>query len=172
MRYGLARHLLSIALLPFVVTVVIPLWLARRSNVGLSIGSTPSHLLVQLVGLVVSAVGFVLFVTSLGRFAAEGQGTLAPWDPPRHLVVRGPYRYVRNPMISGVVFILLGQTLILMSASHLIWAVIFIAMNLIYIPLFEEPQLQKRFDGEYVEYCRNVPRLLPRLQPYKESSGG
>jgi protein-S-isoprenylcysteine O-methyltransferase Ste14 len=163
----LLRHLLSFAALPFVVTVVIPVWVARRNNVTLSLGTSFPYLLVQALGLVVLGIGIILFVTSLKRFATEGEGTLAPWDPPRKLVVRGPYRYVRNPMISGVIFIVLGEALILLSMPHLQWALVFLAINAVYIPLLEEPQLKDRFGDEYIDYCRHVPRLLPRARPWQ-----
>src|SRR5512132_416091 len=101
---ALIRHLLSIAALPFVMAVVIPTWLARRDGVSLGVGRRASELLVQAVGIGLAIIGLLLFASSLRRFATEGDGTLAPWDPPRRLVVHGPYRYVRNPMISGVVF--------------------------------------------------------------------
>jgi protein-S-isoprenylcysteine O-methyltransferase Ste14 len=112
------------------------------------------------------AVGMLLFATSLRRFSAEGHGTLAPWDPPRELVVSGPYRFVRNPMISGVVLFLFGESLVLISVAHAVWAACFLALNLVYIPLAEEPQLMRRFGAPYREYCRNVPRVIPRLRPW------
>ena len=108
----------------------------------------------------------MLFVTSLRRFATEGEGTLAPWDPPRQLVVRGPYRYVRNPMISGVVTVLFGEAAVLLSHAHLMWALLFLGVNLVYIPLMEEPFLAVRFGESYREYSRHVPRLVPRLRPW------
>src|SRR5262245_56057678 len=96
------RHFLSIAILPFTVTVLVPWWIARRNQTALALGTTVVEIAVQLVGLTLLALGLTFFVWSLRRFAVEGKGTLAPWDPPRQLVVLGPYRYVRNPMISGV----------------------------------------------------------------------
>jgi protein-S-isoprenylcysteine O-methyltransferase Ste14 len=161
------RHLLSIAILPFTVTIVIPIWLARRDQVSLSMGTTASELVVQLLGMASLGVGLVLFAASLRQFAVRGKGTLAPWDPPQHLVVQGPYRYVRNPMISGVVFLLFGEALALRSWPHARWAVLFLAINLVYIPLFEEPQLEERFGASYREYRQHVGRLLPRLRPWQ-----
>ena len=163
----LLRHLVAVAALPFVMTVVIPFWLARRDHVSLSPAATLSLLLVQLAGLILIAAGIVLFASTLRRFATEGKGTLAPWDPPRKLVVRGPYRYVRNPMISGVLIIMLGEALVLLSASHLWWFLTFLAINAVYIPLLEEPMLQSRFGDTYTEYRRHVPRLIPRFTPWR-----
>ena len=164
------RHLLSIALLPFTVAVLVPLWIARRYGVELELGSGPTGWALQLAGVVVLGLGLVFFATSQRRFATEGRGTLAPWDPPRELVLRGPYRYVRNPMISGVLFVLFGESLVLLSAPHAIWAVCFLVLNVIYIPLVEEPQLARRFGAPYVEYCRHVRRVLPRLRPWTPGS--
>jgi protein-S-isoprenylcysteine O-methyltransferase Ste14 len=167
MRMKLARHLLSVALLPFSVAVLVPLWLARNNNISPVIGTTGPQMLVQVVGLLLLAVGLILFSASLRNFVTEGEGTLAPWDPPRRLVVRGPYRYVRNPMISGVVLVLFGEALTLLSRPHFIWALIFLAVNSIYIPLLEETGLRHRFGDSYVEYCRHVPRLIPRFRPWE-----
>jgi len=161
------RHLLSIAILPFTVTVIIPSWLARRYHVSLTIGTTAPEIVLQVLGVASLGVGLVLFAASLRQFAVRGKGTLAPWDPPKHLVVEGPYRYVRNPMISGVLFVLFGEALVLQSWPHGCWALIFLFINLVYIPLFEEPQLERRFGDSYVEYRRHVRRLLPRLRPWQ-----
>jgi protein-S-isoprenylcysteine O-methyltransferase Ste14 len=166
------RHLLAIAALPVMVAVVVPLWLARRYGITPSLGASGGVVLLQAGGLVVLAIGLLLFFSTLRRFASEGQGTLAPWDPPRHLVVRGPYRFVRNPMISGVVFVLVGEAMMLVSRPHAVWAIIFLAINLVYIPLLEEPFLLRRFGAAYQEYCRHVPRLFPRMRPWLDHDGG
>lgn len=166
----LLRHLLSIAILPFTVAVVVPAWIARRYGVEPALGSNSAEWALQLVGLGLLALGGVFFTASLRRFANEGHGTLAPWDPPRELVLRGPYRYVRNPMISGVILVLFGESLVLLSVAHAFWAAAFLALNLVYIPLIEEPQLERRFGAAYVEYCRNVPRVVPRLRPWTGSA--
>lgn len=170
--FMLIRHLLSIAALPFVAAVLIPTWLARRDGLSLTVGPSFIQTLSQLAGLFLLAIGLLLFASSLRRFAREGRGTLAPWDPPRQLVLRGPYRYVRNPMISGVVFVLFGEALLLVSRPHLAWALAFLAVNLVYIPLLEEPQLKRRFGAAYLEYCRHVPRFVPRLRPWRPEAPG
>jgi protein-S-isoprenylcysteine O-methyltransferase Ste14 len=167
MKLKFARHLLSIALLPFTVAVLVPLWIAQSNNISLEIGTTMPQVFAQVAGVLLLAVGLALFTASLMKFATEGEGTLAPWDPPRRLVVRGPYRYVRNPMISGVLFVLFGEALIPLSRPHFTWALIFLAMNFTYIPLVEETGLRQRFGDSYVEYCRHVPRLIPRFRPWE-----
>lgn len=162
----LLRHLAAIAILPFTVTVLVPAWIAGRYGIVPSLGVSRGGLILQGGGLVVLAVGLLLFGSSLRRFASEGHGTLAPWDPPRRLVVRGPYRFVRNPMISGVVFVLAGEGMLLASIPHAVWAAICVVLNLVYVPLVEEPFLLDRFGEAYREYCRHVPRLVPRLKPW------
>ena len=161
------RHLFAIAVLPFAAAILIPILIARRNATPLAVGDSPVAVLLQLAGLSLLALGLLLFVKTLRRFASEGKGTLAPWDPPRALVVRGPYRFVRNPMISGVVFVLFGEALALRSMPHAGWAAAFLVANLIYIPLLEEPVLEDRFGERYREYCRNVPRIFPRLRPWE-----
>ena len=101
------------------------------------------------------------------RFIREGRGTLAPWDPPQHLVVAGAYAHVRNPMISGVVLLLVAESLILGSLPHLQWTGFFLLLNAVYSPLLEEPGLRLRFPDEYRRYSHNVPRLIPRLRPWR-----
>ena len=163
---GVLRHLAAIVVLPFTVTVVVPLWLLRRSHTAIGLGSTPADLAVQGGGIAVLSVGLLLFAASLRRFAVQGQGTLAPWDPPRRLVVSGPYRFVRNPMIAGVIFILIGEALVLRSTPHAWWAAVFALINVVYFMAFEEPQLERRFGDSYREYKRHVRRIVPRLRPW------
>jgi protein-S-isoprenylcysteine O-methyltransferase Ste14 len=164
---ALLRHLLAIAILPFTVVVLVPFLLAQRYGVTPAFGRPIGFLLVQVSGCGLLGVGFVLFVASVWRFVTEGQGTLAPWDPPRVFVARGPYQFVRNPMISGVILCLFGEALVLLSLPHTLWAVSFLVLNLLYIPLVEEPQLKRRFGESYEEYCRHVRRFIPRLRPWR-----
>ena len=103
---------------------------------------------------------------TIRRFAREGEGTLAPWDPTQKLVVAGVYRHVRNPMITGVITNLVGETLLFGSAALGIWAALFAAGNALFIPLFEEPGLEARFGEEYRRYRANVPRWIPRRRPW------
>lgn len=160
----LLRHLVAIALLPFMVTVLIPIWLTARYEAPLAGGLGVAVL--RALGIITIGLGLYLFAHSLGRFATEGEGTLAPWDPPRKLVVRGPYRFVRNPMISGVLLILFGEAMLLYSPALGAWALTFFGMNAVFIPLIEEPQLRDRFGAAYIEYCNHVPRLIPRTTPW------
>ena len=119
-----------------------------------------------LLGGALVAAGVALVAWTATLFARIGRGTIAPWDPTRRLVVLGPYRHVRNPMISGVLAILLGEAAIFGSLPLLLWFAGVFAVNAVYLPLVEEPGLRRRFGPEYDEYRANVPRWLPRLRPW------
>ncbi|HEX3068855.1 MAG TPA: isoprenylcysteine carboxylmethyltransferase family protein, partial [Thermoanaerobaculia bacterium] len=80
----------------------------------------------------------------------------------------GPYRYVRNPMIAGVILIIIAESLLFRSLSLAEWAAAFFVINAIYFPLIEEPQLESRFGEEYRRYKRHVRRFVPRIQPWKD----
>ena len=158
-RLSVWRHLAAVVLLPGVVTFAVPALIVWRT--GADLGWIPVVLAVPLLG-----IGLLLVVRTVALFAAVGRGTLAPWDPTSRLVVRGPYRYVRNPMISGVLFILLGEAVAFVSAPLLVWFGAAFAINAVYLPLVEEPGLSHRFGDDYERYRANVPRWLPRLRPW------
>jgi protein-S-isoprenylcysteine O-methyltransferase Ste14 len=166
------RHLLAIAALPFTVTVLVPVWVARAHGLRPQVGASAGAVLLQCAGAALVAAGLALAFASVMRFATEGRGTLAPWDPPREFVVHGPYRYVRNPMISGIFLVLFGEAFALLSGPQAVWAACFVALNLVYIPLVEEPQLERRFGDSYREYRRNVRRFIPRLSPWLPAQQG
>lgn len=159
------RHLLSILALPFTVAVVIPFLLLRQGGGG---ATSP----VRAGGIVLLVIGLALVVATIRDFATRGQGTLAPWDPPHRLVVRGIYRYVRNPMITGVVLMLLGESMLFGSIRVAMWAAIVFGINAVYVPAVEEKGLVRRFGAEYDEYCRNVPRWIPRRTPWHPPDSG
>lgn len=155
------RHAFAIAALPITVAIIVPLWISRRYGIAFRTPETLTAWMCVAVAVGFFLIGALLFVSTVFLFASRGKGTLAPWDPPSHLVIGGPYRYVRNPMISGVFFLVFGEALLLRSGPHAIYAAIVVLINLIYIPLLEEPQLRRRFGGEYDQYKREVPRFLP-----------
>lgn len=163
------RQLLSVILLPGTVTIIVPSLLVSRAgqvNIGWGMPA-PLNLLPIGTGILLIGLGLALMYQTNALFGTRGQGTLAPWDPPQRLVVRGIYRYVRNPMISGVFCILLGETILLGSRPLLYWWLIFVVINLIYIPLLEEPGLVQRFGADYELYRRHVPRWVPRLHAWQ-----
>ena len=158
----LLRHLLSIALLPFVVVVLVPRALLARDALNVSVPSATLLVSGRIAGALLFAAGFALFAWCVLLFARVGRGTLAPWDPTRRLVIVGPYRHVRNPMITAVCTMLAGETLFFHSARIGAWLLLFAAINHVYFVLFEEPGLVRRFGEEYERYRAAVPRWLPR----------
>jgi len=168
------EHLRAILLLPGMVLLVIPgviLWRSGFDTLGLWQSVPASRVILSIIGVICVCLGLLLMVATIRLFATVGKGTLAPWEPPERLVVRGVYRHVRNPMISGVLFVLLGESLLTASVPLFQWFLIFAVINAIYIPLLEEPMLVSRFGEEYVNYQRNVPRSIPRLTPWEGGVG-
>ncbi len=116
----------------------------------------------QLLGLVLIAAGVALLMTCIVEFARSGRGTLSPIDPPKQLVVRGLYRYVRNPMYLSVTAILLGEVLVTGSGALAIyWLIWFVVVN-VFVIGYEEPTLRVQFGESYEEYLRTVGRWIPR----------
>lgn len=159
----LLRNLLSLAILPGSAAVLVPLWLLRRNANDVRLPGGPAEWVAAALGAASLTLGLGFFTWSLAHFWTRGQGTLAPWDPPRRFVASGPYRFVRNPMISGVMFVLAGEALALRSLPLAQWTGLFVLINAIYIPLVEEPGLRRRFGDSYSDYLAKVPRFLPRL---------
>jgi protein-S-isoprenylcysteine O-methyltransferase Ste14 len=163
------RQFLSILLLPGVVTLLVP-WLILRRTGGFQPGrvlNLPWNILLMTVGGLLLLVGLTLMVSTITLFVRVGKGTLAPWDPTCRLVIHGPYRHVRNPMISGVLAVLLGEAAGFASLPLLLFFGFAALLNMLYIPLSEEPGLIKRFGEEYLTYCQHVRRWIPRIKPWK-----
>lgn len=158
------RHLLAILILPVVMAGVVPRWLLTRYAAIDSRWWPTSPLAwpMRALGAILLLAGFVLFCWCVALFARVGQGTLAPWDPTRRLVAVGPYRYVRNPMITSVSTVLVGLTLFTGSWVLALWLLVFVAFNFAYFVLVEEPGLEARFGEPYREYKARVPRWIPR----------
>jgi len=149
-------------ILPVFVVLIVPYGVLNAAATP----PPPSPLLTwlfRLAGLAVAGLGLALFSWCLSLFVRVGQGTLAPWDPTRHLVAVGPYRHMRNPMITSVVVMLLGEALFWRSGPVALWAGLFILINHLYFILVEEPGLERRFGDDYRVYKKTVPRWLPRL---------
>jgi protein-S-isoprenylcysteine O-methyltransferase Ste14 len=163
------KHLRAILLLPFLVAAVIPgviLWLTGPDTLGLWQSAQATRVGLPVLGGALLRLGLVLVVATIRLFVTVGKGTLAPWDPTQRLVVRGLYRHVRNPMISGVFLVLLGEAVLAASLPILGWFAVFVVVNVLYIPLAEEPGLVKRFGEEYLTFKQNIPRWIPRLTPW------
>jgi protein-S-isoprenylcysteine O-methyltransferase Ste14 len=164
------RHVRAIILLPGTVMLVIPgiiLWHTGTDTWGPWKSVPELRLILLFLGFIGLGVGLLLMIATIRLFVTVGKGTLAPWDPPQRLVVRGVYRHVRNPMISGALCVLLGETLIAASLPLFRWFLIFAFIHGTYIPLLEEPLLVKRFGEDYSTYRQNVPRWIPRVTPWE-----
>ena len=151
-------------ILPGTVLVFIPLMLLFiTKNFGLLL---PSNYLFW-PAFILSISGFILCYKTVRLFLTEGKGTPAPWNPPKKLVIKGPYCYVRNPMITGAILILAFETILLKSWAIAIWMAVFFTGKTLYFVFVEEKELTKRFGDRYTQYKNNVPRWIPRLQPWE-----
>jgi len=152
----LLRSIFFTFLLPGTVTVLIPHWIvSSRGDAAFS--NHPVHYL----GAPFILIGVTGLLWCIWDFFSQGRGTLAPIDPPRHLVVRGLYRYVRNPMYISVVTILTGEAIFLRSVAVLLEAGIFMCLAYLFVVFYEEPALRLQFGESYETYTRTVGRWLP-----------
>ena len=123
-----------------------------------------------VAGLSLLVAGGALALACIVEFAVRGRGTPAPMDPPRELVVRGPYRFVRNPMYVGMLLVLLGELALVYSAGFAVYiAGWFILMNLLVV-FYEEPTLRRKFGGSYERYTSEVGRWWPRRGPRRSDA--
>ncbi|MBT8405917.1 MAG: isoprenylcysteine carboxylmethyltransferase family protein [Deltaproteobacteria bacterium] len=169
MHMGLVK---TIIVLPGTVLVFIPsvILLATRDSSKFAPELASPAQIWFWVALLATSVGLALSVCTATLFMMFGRGTPAPWNPPKKLVVRGPYRHVRNPMITGVLILLFAEAILLQSWPIAAWMIVFFIGNAIYLPLVEERGLEKRFGNEYTDYKHQVPRWLPRLRPWRQES--
>jgi len=116
----------------------------------------------QIAGMIMVTIGTVIALWCVFAFVFVGKGTPAPFDPPRKLVVRGPYRFVRNPMYIGAGMTLAGAALYYQSLSILIYACLFFLITHLFVVLYEEPTLRQTFGSDYEAYCGRISRWLPR----------
>src|ERR1039458_6579074 len=151
------KTMLFIILAPGTVTLWVPYLLLRRYGHRPVAG-------VDWLALAPSAVGALILLWCMRDFAVVGHGTPAPIDPPKVLVVSGPYRFVRNPMYWGVELVLLGEAICFRSTQLVAYAISVGFCVQLFIVFYEEPTLRKKFGASYQEYCRAVPRWIPRLR--------
>ena len=124
----------------------------------------------RLVGVCGIVAGLACLVDCFVRFALEGRGTPGPVEQTEVLVASGLYRFVRNPMYVCVVTIVSGQALLFAQAWLLPYAGVLLVTFHLYVRLYEEPSLRRRFGGSYATYCLHVRRWWPRLTPWRGSS--
>ena len=121
----------------------------------------------QVVGVIVAACGAALALWCIVTFIVIGRGTPAPFDPPRDLVVAGPYQLVRNPMYIGAGLALASAALFYESIALLAYAVAFTFITHLFVMMYEEPTLRATFGDSYERYCAQVRRWWPRLHAMK-----
>lgn len=115
-----------------------------------------------------SVLGFAVAVRCVWDFGRTGHGTPAPIAPPKRLVVVGFYRYVRNPMYLGFFVGWVGLWVVFgrVSMAAIEGTSVLVLAVVLFVLLYEEPTLRKTFGAEYEEYCRNVPRWVPRIHAW------
>ncbi|HOL96545.1 MAG TPA: isoprenylcysteine carboxylmethyltransferase family protein [bacterium] len=146
------------------VVAGIPYWLVMSTQ------HTASEMELGLwawLGLPLFLAGALLAGWCASHFVIHGHGTPAPIDPPKQLVVQGPYRYVRNPMYWGVLLMVVGEFFVFESAVLLFYAILLLAGFHLFTIWYEEPVLRRTFGDAYVEYCQRVPRWWPAIFPRK-----
>lgn len=149
-----ARALLAFLLLPAIVGGLVPWWIVSADpHRG---GGWP------IVGTIVALAGLGVLLRCVRDFYVAGRGTLAPWDPPRGLVVVGGYRHVRNPMYIGVLGVVLGWSLAAGSPPLAAYAAVLALGFHLRTVLYEEPTLERLFGDDWRRYRDAVPRWLPR----------
>jgi protein-S-isoprenylcysteine O-methyltransferase Ste14 len=117
----------------------------------------------QVAGMVIGAAGAAVALWCVFTFASIGRGTPAPFDPPRRLVIQGPYRFVRNPMCIGAGLALASAALFYESLPLLGYAGLFFLTTHLFVVWYEEPTLRQIFRQEYEAYCRKVRRWWPSV---------
>jgi protein-S-isoprenylcysteine O-methyltransferase Ste14 len=164
-RYRGALPSIKSGVLAIVWTAILG-WLVPQGMLVSRFGRHPWSLgSAKYVAMLPLALGAVMCYTAIWNFATVGQGTPAPFDPPRKLVVLGFFRYVRNPIYVGALLIVIGEAILTdaLGVRLLFWiAGGFCAVHL-FVVFYEEPTLQRKFGDEYEQYLKQVPRWIPRL---------
>jgi len=157
MRSAIVRTALFAILFMGTVLVYVPYILAS--------GPATAHWTLgpwRYVGLLPLAAGITGLARCLRDFAVVGRGTPAPFDPPRELVAAGLYRWVRNPMYLSALLLLVGEAILLEAPVLLRYAAAFFLATHLFVVLYEEPVLRRKFGGSYDRYRATVPRWLAR----------
>ncbi len=166
----MARKLFALVRALIIAPLFVSLWMyfVPRWVVGSQAFDNPRPL-----GWIVVAIGAAIGLPCVWEFAWRGLGTPAPFDPPRRLVITGPYRFVRNPMYLGMGTALIGEALVYPNITWLLLTLVVVLWGVVtlFIMGYEEPTLRRMFGEDYKNYCRNVHRWIPRLRPFDNRSG-
>ena len=147
---------------PVTLAGIVPWWISRWHFAPVFLGIEP----LRWLGVALVLAGLPVLIASFGRFAVDGLGTPAPVAPPRHLVIRGAYRYVRNPMYVALLAISFGQAILFGSRALVVYGAMFWLACHLFVIFYEEPNLRRRFGNDYHRFRAAVPRWLPRLRPW------
>ncbi len=153
------KTLIFTILVPGTVTVYIPYWILSSTS---STGDAPLGI-ARYFGVILILLGAAIYFRCAFDFTFKGKGTPAPIDPPKELVAQGLYRYVRNPMYVGAFTILIGEAMLFESRHLLVYAGLMLSCFSLFVLLYEEPVLRRKFGESYKRYCDEVPRWIPRL---------
>src|SRR5713101_2489823 len=154
------KTLIFTVLVPGTVAVLVPYRLVS-SPTGRGTVALGSF---RYFGVVLIAIGVLIYLWCAWDFTFAGKGTPAPIDPPKELVVRGLYRYVRNPMYVGVLSVIIGQAIWFEARVLFAYAALCFLLFFAFVVLYEEPVLRRKFGESYERYCDHVPRWIPRLR--------
>ena len=160
------RALFFVVLLPGTVAGYVPYQLLLASGQS----RLPAIDLSTVCAYLLAALGALVLLRCVWDFFAAGKGTLAPVDPPRFLVVRGLYRYTRNPMYNGVLAVLLGEAWLFGSTSLVEYTLVVAVAFHLFVVLYEEPTLETAFEASYRAYRQAVPRWGFTRHAYREST--
>jgi len=157
------KTLLWSIFVPGTVTVLVPrLLLASRSELFFIELSS-----FRFFGIVPIILGALIYFWCAWDFTFMGKGTPAPFDPPKELVVKGPYRFVRNPIYVGVTLALFGESILFESTVLFVYAILLLLVFHLWVVYYEEPALKRKFGESYERYCNTVPRWLPSAQHHQ-----
>jgi len=148
----------------FYATAFVYLWgylalSVRRYDEGFGFSLPVS---VETAAIPLMIIGGMIVISCIATFVLRGDGTPAPFDAPRQLVARGPYRYVRNPMYLGAAVVLIGFGLLYQSLSMVLFSLLFLILAHVFVIVHEEHALEKTFGKSYREYKERVPRWIPK----------
>ena len=161
------EYLKIVLILPGNVLITIPflIFFFTRNSYAYNLVSPPNFLF--YLAMFFFIFGLFLAIWSVRTFYKKGgDGTPGPWKPVSNLVISGPYRYVRNPMLLGVFSLLLFESILFSSLPIFFWFIFFFIINIIYFKIFEEKELIRRFGANYEDYKNKVPMLFPKFTPY------
>lgn len=162
--WALLGSLVFFVVAPGTILGLVPWWITSWQMKPAFLGTEST----RVAGVAMIILGLVPLLSSFLRFAWDGLGTPAPIAPPKHLVVTGFYRHVRNPIYVALVMVLLGEALFFADGRVAEWAVAFWLFVFAAVLIYEEPTLRQLFGEEYRTYCENVPRWIPRLTAYTQ----